>query len=90
VEVENPIWNTVCYCNFFQIFTDFEIFNRFQVKSSLTELWSIKLVPTAIANPPELNFGLGGLHGALKTLHYDLIDMHKLTPNIEEVISFPY
>jgi hypothetical protein len=55
----------------------------------LTELWSIKLVATAIANLPELNFGLGVLHGALKTLHYDLIDMHKLTPNIKKVISFP-
>jgi hypothetical protein len=54
----------------------------------LTELWSIKLVATAIANPPELNFGLGVLHGALQTLHYDLIDMRKLTPNIQEVIAF--
>jgi hypothetical protein len=77
------------YCNFFQISTNFEIFNRFQVKSSLTELWSIKLVATAIANSPELNFGLGVLHGTLKIFHYDLIDMHKLTPNIKEVISFP-
>jgi hypothetical protein len=89
VNVGNPIWNTFCYCNFFQISIDFKIFNRFQVKSSLTELWSIKLVATAIANPPELNFGLGVLHGALKTFHYDLINMHKLTLNIEEVISFP-
>jgi hypothetical protein len=28
------------------------------------------------------------LHGALQTLHYDLIDMHKLIPKIQEVISF--
>jgi hypothetical protein len=28
------------------------------------------------------------LHGALQTLHYDLIDMHKLTPKIHEVIAF--
>jgi hypothetical protein len=88
VEVGNLIWNTFCYCNFFQISTDFEIFNRFQDKSSLIELWSIKLVATAIANPPELSFGLGVLHGALQTLDYDLIDMHKLTPNIQEVIAF--
>jgi hypothetical protein len=87
VGVGNPIWNTF-YCKFFQISTDFEIFNRFQVKSSLTELWSIKLVATAITNPTELNFGLGVLHGALQTLHYNLIDMHKLTPKIQEVIAF--
>jgi hypothetical protein len=51
-------------------------------------LCSISLVATAIANPPELNFGRGVLHGSLQTLHYDLIDMHKLTPNIQEVIAF--
>jgi hypothetical protein len=54
----------------------------------LTKLWSIKLFATSIANPPELNFGRGVLHGALQILHYDLIDMHKLTPNIQEVMSF--
>jgi hypothetical protein len=57
MEVGNPIWNTFQYCNFFQIFTYFELFQRFRVKSSLTELWSIKLVVTAIETPPELNFG---------------------------------
>jgi hypothetical protein len=29
------------------------------------------------------------LHGDLQTLQYGLIDMHKLTPNIQEVMSFP-
>jgi hypothetical protein len=28
------------------------------------------------------------LLGALQTLHYDHIDMHKLTPKIQEVIAF--
>jgi hypothetical protein len=28
------------------------------------------------------------LHGALRILHYDLIDMHNLTPIIQEVIAF--
>jgi hypothetical protein len=51
-------------------------------------LCSISLVATGIANPPKLNFGRGVLHGALKTLHYDLIDMYKLTLNIQEVIAF--
>jgi hypothetical protein len=54
----------------------------------LTKLCSISLVATAIANPPVLNFGRGVLHGALQTLHYDLIYIHKLTPNIQEVIAF--
>jgi hypothetical protein len=28
------------------------------------------------------------LHGDLKTLHYDLIDMHNITPKIEYVMKF--
>jgi hypothetical protein len=51
-------------------------------------LCSVSLVATAIANPPELNFVRGVLHGALQTLHYDINDMHNLTPNIQEVIAF--
>jgi hypothetical protein len=54
----------------------------------LTKLCSICLVATAIANSPELNCGQGVLHGGLQTLHYDLIDMHKLHPKIQEVIAF--
>jgi hypothetical protein len=54
----------------------------------LTKLYSISLVATAIANLPELNYGQGVFHGALQTLHYDLIDMHKLTLKIQEVIAF--
>jgi hypothetical protein len=48
----------------------------------------MSLVATAIANPPELDCGQGVLHGALQTSYYDLIDMHKLTPKIREVIAF--
>jgi hypothetical protein len=51
-------------------------------------LCSISLVAIAIENSPELNCGQGVLHGALQTLHYDHIDMHKLTPKIQEVIVF--
>jgi hypothetical protein len=54
----------------------------------LTELWSIKLVVTAIETPPELNIGYGVLHCALQTFLYDHIDIHKLTLKIEEVIAF--
>jgi hypothetical protein len=54
----------------------------------LTKLCSISLVATAIENSPELNCGQGVLHGALQTLHYDHIDMHKLTPKVQEVIAF--
>jgi hypothetical protein len=54
----------------------------------LTKLWSLSLVATAIETSPELNCGQGVLHGALQTFHYDLIDIHKLNPKIEEVIAF--
>jgi hypothetical protein len=57
---------------------------------TVDKLCSISLVATAtaIANTPELNCGQGVLHGALQTFHYDLIDIHKLTPKIQEVIAF--
>jgi hypothetical protein len=51
-------------------------------------LCSISLVATAIENSPELNCGQGVLHGALQTLNFDHIDMHKLTLKIQEVIAF--
>jgi hypothetical protein len=54
----------------------------------LSKLCSISLVATAIAHSPELNCGQDLLHGALQSLHYDLIDMHKITPKIQEVIAF--
>jgi hypothetical protein len=54
----------------------------------LTKLCSISLAATAIQNSPELNCGQGVLHDALQTLHYDPIDMHKLTPKIQEIIAF--
>jgi hypothetical protein len=41
-----------------------------------------------MVHPPELKFGQGVLHGSLKTFIYDLIDMHKLTPKLQEVIAF--
>jgi hypothetical protein len=65
MEVGNPIWNTFQYYNSFQILTDFELFQRFRVKSSLTELWSISLVATAIETSPELKCEQGVLHGSL-------------------------
>ncbi len=54
----------------------------------MTELWSIKLVATAIETPPELNFGQGVFHCIPKPLCYNLDYMNKLTPNIQEVIAF--
>jgi hypothetical protein len=79
VNVGNPIWNTFCYCNIFQISTDFELFKRFRVKHGSTELCSHRLIPTLITNPPELHFGQEVLRGDLQYLHYDLVDMHKLS-----------
>jgi hypothetical protein len=67
---------------------DFELLKRFRVKTGLTELCSHKLIATLIANPPELHFGQEVLHGYLQCLHYDLVNMHKLSPQIDEVMEF--
>jgi hypothetical protein len=52
----NPIWSIFHYCNFFQISTDFELFEKFQVKPGLIEIDSYMLIATPIANPTELHF----------------------------------
>jgi hypothetical protein len=80
------IWNKFCYLHFFQISTDFKLFKRF--KFELTENCSNKLIAATIANLSKLNFGQEVLHGDLKTLNYDLVDMHKPTSKIKEVRAF--
>jgi hypothetical protein len=68
---------------------DFELFKRFQLEVGLTEMCSYKLIATPIANPRELHFAQGVFHCVLQSLCYNLVDMHKLTPNIQEVMAFP-
>jgi hypothetical protein len=46
------------------------------------------LIEITIANPIELQFGQEVLHGDLKCLNYDLVDMQNLTPMIQEVMEF--
>jgi hypothetical protein len=69
---------------------DFELFKRFQLKVGLTEMCSYKLIATPIANPGELHFPQGVFHCVLQSLCYNLVVMHKLTPNIQEVMAFPH
>jgi hypothetical protein len=54
----------------------------------LTELWTIKLLTTTLANQPRLHFGQGWLHCDLNTLGYHLVDMHTLTLQIQIVMAF--
>jgi hypothetical protein len=69
VGVVNQIWNTFHYYNFFQFSTDFELFKRFQVKSSLTELCLLSLIACLIANRSGLPLGQGVLHYDLQSLY---------------------
>jgi hypothetical protein len=46
------------------------------------------LIATLIANPLEFHFGQKVIHGDLKCLNYDVVDMHKLSPQIDEVMNF--
>jgi hypothetical protein len=66
----------------------FELFKRFEVKRGLTELWTIKLLATTLANQPGLHFGQSWLHFDLNTLDYHLVDMHTLTLQIQIVMAF--
>jgi hypothetical protein len=61
---------------------DFELIQGFRFKFELPEMCSLRLIVTTIANPPELKLGQEVLHGDLQTLHYDLIDIHKIILHI--------
>jgi hypothetical protein len=52
-------------------------------------LCSHGLIANLIENPPELQLGQEVIHGNLQCLCYDLVDIHKLSPQIDEVIEFP-
>jgi hypothetical protein len=54
----------------------------------LTGLSSDGLIATLIANPLDLLFEQEVIHSDLKTLHYDMSDMHQPTPQTEEDIEF--
>jgi hypothetical protein len=88
LKVENSIWNTFHYFNFFQNFMNFELIKRFRVNADLTVLSSNRLIATLIANPPDLLLEQEMIHSDVKTMHYDLDDMHKPTSRIEEYIEF--
>jgi hypothetical protein len=85
MEIEEMIWNNFSYSHFFQFSTNYELFKGFWVKFELTEICSNRLNVITIANPSELKFGQEVLHGGIKYLHYDLIDMHNPSPKIKEV-----
>jgi hypothetical protein len=48
-----------------------------------------RLIATSIANPPNLYFGHEVLHGDLQCLHYELVDICRLSPQTDEVMEFP-
>jgi hypothetical protein len=66
----------------------FELFKRFRVEAELTEICSIRLFATTTANPPKLKVGQEVLHGDLQIMHYDLGDMHTLTPKSKKLWHF--
>jgi hypothetical protein len=43
---------------------------------------------TSNTNPPELKLAQGVLHGGLYPLRSDIVNMHNLTPTIQEVMEF--
>jgi hypothetical protein len=46
------------------------------------EIWSTKEIESVATNPPELKPGQAVLPSGPQTLHYNLGDMHNLTPKI--------
>jgi hypothetical protein len=55
----------------------------------LTDLCSYRLIATFFPNRPEIQFVQGVQHGDLQSFHYKMVDMHKVNPNIQDVMAFP-
>jgi hypothetical protein len=88
IVADNFKWNTFPFWSIFQISLDFKLNWRFCSKFESPENCSLRLIATTIAYPSELNFGQEVIHGDLQFLHYDLVDIYKLTPKIQEVMKF--
>jgi hypothetical protein len=48
------------------------------------ENWTTRKIEIIATNPPKLKPGQGVLPSDLQILHYNLGDMHNLTPKIQE------
>jgi hypothetical protein len=88
IKIEEIIWNNFCNCNILRFSTDFELLKRFRVKAGLTDLCSYRLIVTLFPNQLELHFRQIVLHSDLQSFHYHLVDMHKLSPKIQDVMEF--
>jgi hypothetical protein len=54
----------------------------------LPEICSLRRLVTNNANSPELKLGQEVSRGDLQTLHSNLLDMHRLNPDMEEDVEF--
>jgi hypothetical protein len=55
---------------------------------NIQKSWPLMDIKSIIINPLVLKFGQGILHDGLQTFLFYMIDMHRPTPNIQEVIEF--
>jgi hypothetical protein len=46
-------------------------------------------IEITVTNSSGVELGKGVFHSVLQSLYYNILDMHKLTPNIQEVMAFP-
>jgi hypothetical protein len=54
----------------------------------MPEIWIHREIEITSTISSGLKPGQGLLHYDLLSLHYNLVDIHKLTPNIQEVMAF--
>jgi hypothetical protein len=56
---------------------------------NIQKSWLLRGVEPTVINPPMLKFGPEVIHDGLQTFLFYLVDMHRLTPKIQEVTEFP-
>jgi hypothetical protein len=67
---------------------DFELNHRFLFRFESKKGWTLMDIVFTSINSPVHKFGQGVLQDGLQTLLFDLVDMHRPSPNMEEDIEF--
>jgi hypothetical protein len=55
---------------------------------NIQKSWPLRDIELTIINLPVLKLGQGVLHDDLRILLFYLVDMHRLTPKMQEVMEF--
>jgi hypothetical protein len=88
MEIDVINWNNFCYWNIAPNYTEFELVLRFIFKFESKKGWTLRDIVFTIANTSVHQPGWGMLQTDLKTMLFNMDDMHRPTLKTEEDMKF--